>query len=143
MYNLAQLLVILLIYLHSPVTTMATSTSDNDVLNVGDRRDQVPLSATPDRQVQGAGNLDEAVNKIVQEQDDGSLLDAHQGISGDKDGKHEQRGIVFANSHNDEMQKEPFVSPTSSCLSRLRLLESNRADCKIRLPGRPWHTTSA
>jgi len=76
---------------------------------IPDRRDQIPLGGPGiDQRVQ-SGDLDDAVDTIVEEQGD-LLTNTNAGVSGDRDGKHQKKGIVFANSHNDEMQKEPFVS---------------------------------
>jgi len=79
---------------------------------IPDRREQIPLGGPGIEQKGKDGDLDDAVNRIVEEQGD-SLMDANAGVSGDGDGKNRKKGIVFANSHNDEMQKEPFVSVAS------------------------------
>jgi hypothetical protein len=76
---------------------------------IPDRRDQIPLGDPAVGQRGKEGDLDDAVNRIVEEQGD-LLTNTNAGVSGDRDGKNQKKGIVFANSHNDEMQKEPFVS---------------------------------
>ena len=117
MYNLVHCIVLLLIYSHSSLATMSS---------LPDRRDQLPLSPDQtrlkgiDTEVKDAG-LDHAVQRILNEQEGSVLTHTHAGISGDEDGRNEQRGIVFANSHNDEMQKEPFVSGQSTSTSSLLL----------------------
>jgi hypothetical protein len=67
-----------------------------------------------DNQVKDDG-LDEAVRRITDEEGE-CLTGKNQGISaagnrkGKDKGKGKGKGVVFANSHNDEMQKEPWVS---------------------------------
>lgn len=92
-----------------------------DPANLPDRRDQLPLHPDQtlsgiqiDNQVKDDG-LDEAIRRVRDEEGE-VLTGKNQGISApgkgkDKDnGKGKCKGVVFANSHNDEMQKEPWVS---------------------------------
>lgn len=84
-----------------------------DPAHLPDRRDQLPLHPDQtlsgiqiDNQVKDDG-LDEAVGRITDEEGE-ELTGKNQGISAS--GKGKGKGVVFANSHNDEMQKEPWVS---------------------------------
>jgi hypothetical protein len=101
-----------------------------DPANLPDRRDRLPLHPDQtlsgikiDNQVKDDG-LDEAVRRMTEEEGEG-LTSKNMGISatGKEKGKGKGKGVVFANSHNDEMQKEPWVSiyllllSSSSCLS--------------------------
>lgn len=93
-----------------------------DPANLPDRRDQLPLHPDQtlsglkiDNQVKDDG-LDEAVRRITDEEGE-VLTGKNQGISsvagvgkGKDKGNGKGKGVVFANSHNDEMQKEPWVS---------------------------------
>jgi hypothetical protein len=142
-HNLLFLFFILTSYTH---LTLAHSgdiimSTPIDPANLPDRRDQLPLHPDQtlsgiqiDNQVKDDG-LDEAVRRVRDEEGEG-LTGKNQGISGaagnrkgkDK-GKGKGKGVVFANSHNDEMQKEPWVSiclllssSSSSCLSSLPII---------------------
>jgi hypothetical protein len=129
--NLLCLFFILTYYTH---LTLAESgdimSTPVDPANLPDRRDQLPLHPDQtlsglkiDNQVKDDG-LDEAVRRITDEEGE-VLTGKNMGISatGKEKGKGKGKGVVFANSHNDEMQKEPWVSiyllllSSSSCLS--------------------------
>jgi hypothetical protein len=137
-HNLLFLFFILTSYTHlllaQRVDIMSTPI---DPANLPDRRDQLPLHPDQtlsgikiDNQVKDDG-LDEAVRRITDAEGE-VLTSKNMGISatgkGKDKGKGKGKGVVFANSHNDEMQKEPWVSiyllllSSSSCLSSLPII---------------------
>jgi hypothetical protein len=131
-YNLFFLFFILTYYTHLTLAQRVNiiMSTPIDPANLPDRRDRLPLHPDQtlsgikiDNQVKDDG-LDEAVRRITEEEGE-VLTGKNMGISatGKEKGKGKGKGVVFANSHNDEMQKEPWVSiyllllSSSSCLS--------------------------
>ena len=119
-HNLLFLFFILTSY-NRPVLAQSSSIMSTpiDPAHLPDRRDQLPLHPDQtlsglkiDNQVKDDG-LDEAIGRITEEEGE-VLTSKNQGISasgkGKDKGKGKGQGVVFANSHNDEMQKEPWVS---------------------------------
>jgi hypothetical protein len=106
------LFVLSLFYTHSALarSVMSNTTSSTDLL---DRRDQIPLRPDQTRldaetEMKDEG-LDEAGQSIGKE-DEKVWTKTNVGIGGNATGESRRKGVVFAHSHNDEMQKEPFVS---------------------------------
>lgn len=117
-------LILLLIFLMPDAATAQASNALGAIPadELPDRQQQVPFLVPGSDNAQSGdhGNarnpLNLAAQEIVNEQkghQDQSDVDRRPNKTKDK-----HRGVVFANSHNDEMQKHPFVSLMIVCLVR-------------------------